>query len=79
MERGWTIFYNSSVEHAITYFKFYTEHNPSDEIGWVYLAKSWLKKGDKENALKYFKVALALQKDLPNVQNKVDELQNSKS
>lgn len=75
MERGWTLYFNSYPKYAITFYEFYTKHNPDDVRGWVFLADSWLNKGDKRKAIKYFKKALTIKKDLTYAQKKLEMLQ----
>lgn len=70
------IFGANDIDSAIKLFELNTKLFPNIANSWDSLGEAYYKKGDNENALKYYKKALEIRPDLPSAKEMVKKLNN---
>ncbi len=73
-EVGYELLFSEDIDQAIATFQLNTELFPDVANVWDSLGEAWLKKGDREKALKYYQKALAIDPGLPSAKAAVDRL-----
>jgi tetratricopeptide (TPR) repeat protein len=65
----------SGLDGAIKYFQTNIDNFPSSTSSLLNIGDAWLKKGNKEKALKCYKKVLELEKDNETVKKKIKEIE----
>ncbi len=75
-QMGYTLMRQGKIDEAIEIFQMNVQLFPSEANPYDSLGEAYLEKGDKANALKYYKKALELDPNLPSAKKMIKQLEN---
>lgn len=67
--------FDGSLKQAIELFSLNTEMFPEDPNVWDSLGEAYLKNGDRDKALEYYKKALSVDPYFPSAQKMIREIE----
>ena len=72
---GYEFLFDGSIKQAIELFSLNTEMFPEDHNVWDSLGEAYLKNGDRDKALEYYKKALSIDPDFPSAKKMIREIE----